>query len=109
MTTGGSDYHVVNAAEENSYWYYDGADLDGEDIQHFKNGTTPIFTFFYNEPWNVDSNGPAPFLAEPELHLHCLRTLPSTSEEYESSSPRIQARALYLWPLALFLCSLIWI
>ena len=43
----------------------------------FENGTTPIFTFFYNEPWKNTTPGPAGFLAEPEVHMTCVRTVPS--------------------------------
>lgn len=99
MTTGGPEYHIVNGAEEKSFNNFNGADLNGEIIQRFRNGTTPLFTFFYNEPWDTRTTGPARFLAEPEVHLHCLRTLPSTSEEYASESAGGQIRSGYLWML----------
>ncbi len=49
---------------------------DSEDGRLWLDGTTPVITMFFNEK-GVTNTG----LAEPEVHLSCLRTLPSRAEE----------------------------
>lgn len=90
MTTQGSAYQIWNAENEISYTDFEGIALDTEVIARFRTGTTPVFTIFYNEPWDLRTTGPAEVLTEPEVHLSCLRTRPVVSEEYSSGSWRDQ-------------------
>jgi hypothetical protein len=101
ITTGGLDYNL---------FYNIGDYVVGKhssDLSKlYKNGTTPVFTFFYNEPWNYYSTGPVPFLTEPEVHMSCLRTVPSA--EQNSGSTRIQ-HSMGRWDVAsLLFCVLLW-
>ena len=53
---------------------------DSEDGRLWLDGTTPVITMFFNEK-GVTNTG----LAESEVHLNCLRTLPSQEEETSGS------------------------
>lgn len=66
----------------------DGKEASKQWTALYKTGTTPLMTFFYNEPWNNASTGPAPFLTEPEVHMSCLRTIPEAGEE--SRAPKVE-------------------
>lgn len=49
-----------------------------EESKAFQNGTTPILTMFFNRPNQAQS---APFLPEPEIHLSCLKTIPTEEQQ----------------------------
>jgi hypothetical protein len=82
VTTGGPEYSTVFGGDTNVP-----GSSDSEENQLFKNGTTPIISMFYNEPWNDATTGPFPGLSptEPEVHVHCLRSLPSEEQVVASS------------------------
>ena len=80
---------------------------NSDEIKLFKNGTTPVLTFFYNQPWNNATTSRAPFLSEPEVHLSCLRTVPSAKQE--SGAGRLQSRLAGLSMGMLFTCMLVWV
>ena len=101
VTTGGPDYNIVAGADE-----YLVGKRDSDEIKLFKNGTTPVLTFFYNEPWNNATTGPAPFLGQPEVHLTCLRTLPSAKQE--SGARKLQDVLGSSTMATLMMCSLLW-
>ena len=93
VTTGGSEYNLVEVGSEDTSNIWDNIgthkfEKPSKDwIELYKDGTTPIMTFFYNEPWNNASTGPVSFLTEPEIHLTCLR--PVKSKVTESGSTKL--------------------
>ncbi|KAK5941093.1 hypothetical protein PMZ80_006370 [Knufia obscura] len=101
VTTGGPDYNMV-VAMMNSV----PGEPDSEEVEMFKNGTTPLLTLFYNEPWNNASTGPVSFLEEPEVHLSCLRKVPTA--EQQSGSVRLQAGLGIQGWAWLFMGGLLW-
>lgn len=111
ITTGGPDYNLVGILEEDTRQYFraiEGAKPTKEWTALYNNGTTPVMTFFYNEPWKNDTTGPAAFLSEPEVHMSCLRTVPNADEQ--SGTAQLKSalegrRGLIL----VLLCSAIWV
>jgi hypothetical protein len=91
---------AAGAGNENDFEYQ-----RSENEELFKTGTTPIFTLFYNEPWNNASTGPVAALADPEVHLSCLTAV--TSVEQESGVSRIQDSVRALSGIAV-LSGLLW-
>ena len=81
----GSDYLLVGGMQEISDFIVDGKGPKDQ-VKLFKNGTTPMFTLFYNEPWNNKSTGPVPFLVEPEVHMSCLMTVPSEGQKTSAAA-----------------------
>ena len=106
ITTGGANYNLVSGLVEDSIQYFaDSQEPSKECTALYKTGTTPIMTFFYNEPWNNASTGPAPFLSEPEVHMSCLRTVPTADQE--SGSSRLGSSLLGLFT-AVLVVSILW-
>jgi hypothetical protein len=60
---------------------------DSEDAAVWRNGTTPLITMFFNKEGDTHAG-----LVEPEVHLSCLRTVPS--EKQTSSGTRSAATGL---------------
>lgn len=44
----------------------------------FQNGTTPVLTMFFNLPGQASN---ASYLSEPEIHLSCLKTIPTEQQQ----------------------------
>lgn len=49
-----------------------------EEGKAFQNGTTPVLTMFFNRPNQAQD---LPFLLEPEIHLSCLKTIPTEEQQ----------------------------
>lgn len=80
----------------------EGVDLPrgSETIKAFQNGTTPIITVFYA---TADQSEAPPFLAEPEIHLSCLKAI-VTDEEQKQINGGVRSTSSSLstvWSLAL--------
>jgi len=88
LTTGGADYNMVSGPKETFF-----GKPKTQVVERFKNGTSVLLTFFYNDPWNNDTTGPVDFLNEPEVHLSCLRKVP-TREQQASGSTRLGGAGL---------------
>lgn len=97
---------MVLGSDDSSFYHFENAKPNSDEIKLYKTGTTPVFTFFYNEPWNNASAGPAPFLNEPEVHMNCLRIMPSAQKE--SSAVRMHTSLGVFTLMGLFLCSVFW-
>jgi len=71
-----------------------------ETIKAFENGTTPIMTIFYEGPDQPDA--PA-FLAEPEIHLTCLKAIVTNEEQKQINGGirRMVSSASAVWVLTL--------
>lgn len=101
LTSGGPTYNMVWTADE----AFQG-ESDDPDVMLYKNGTSALLTMFYNESWNNASTGPIAFLDEPEVHLSCLRKMPTV--EQQSGSIRLQAGlAVHGW-MWMLLGGLLW-
>jgi hypothetical protein len=108
VTTGGPDYNMVWGPSEASIDYFNCQAKEKpskEWIERLKTGTRPVQTFFYNEPWNSATTGPAPFLSEPEVHMSGLRTMPPAKQE--SGSTRVRPSLENTGSILLLLCSLL--
>lgn len=101
ITTGGSSYNMAWGPDEVFM-----GEPDSEKVLNYKQGTSAILTLFYNEPWNNASTGPADFLSEPEVHLSCLRKMPT--EKQLSGSVRLQANLGAMGWTWLLLSGLLW-
>lgn len=84
LTTGGSSYNMVWGPDE----IFSGK-ANSEEVEVYKNGTSALLTLFYSEPRSNVSTGSVDFLREPEVHLSCLRKMPT--EEQQSGSIRLRA------------------
>lgn len=51
---------------------------DSAEAKAFQNGTTPVLTMFFNRPNQAQNSL---FLPEPEIHLSCLKTIPTEKEQ----------------------------
>lgn len=69
---------MVEAPDE----YLEG-NSNSDEIKLFKTGSSPLLTLFYNEP----GSGASTLLAEPEVHLSCVKPVTSTKEQ-ESGAAR---------------------
>lgn len=49
-----------------------------EEARAFQNGTNPVLTMFFDRPNQAEN---ASFLSEPEVHLSCLKTIPTEQEQ----------------------------
>lgn len=110
ITSGGPKYQLVAGLVEDTVQYMN--DLAGKKASKewtalYRTGTTPVMTFFYNEPWNNASNGPAPFLGEPEVHMSCLKTV--RKADRESGSGSMRASLLGLSTVMLVISSLLYL
>ena len=89
LTTGGPTYNIATGPPSEQC---EGA-ANSPEVKQYKNGTTPLFTLFYNEPWNNATTGPAAFLKEPEVHLSCLRKVQTPEEQKLAESGTIRPHA----------------
>jgi len=101
LTTGGSSYNMAWGPDEKFL-----GQAGSSQVQNYKNGTSALLTLFYNEPWDNASTGPAEFLSEPEVHLSCLRKVPT--EGQQSGSIQLQASLGTMSWTWLLLGSLLW-
>ena len=58
--------------------------VDDMDVQLWSSGTTPVMTLFFNGPGDDED----PALFEPEVHLTCLKTVPSQNQVASSEAFR---------------------
>lgn len=102
LTTGGPDYIVHGGPIDAEF-----GKADSKEAELFKSGTTPLFTMFYNEPWNNNTTGPVPFLDTPEVHLSCL-TRVVTESDRTSGAPSMHIFKGSLSLVWLSLSTLLW-
>jgi hypothetical protein len=88
LTTGGSAYDIISGREEYAMNYWDNIGTQKDEkaskewVERYKSGTTPILTFFLNEPGSNGSTGPALSLPEPEFSA-------DLSENHTISGPNV--------------------
>ena len=104
ITTGGSQYSML--LQSNQCLGCGTEEPDNEEIALFENGTTPMFALFYNELGNASSSDFVPFLDEPQVHLSCLRTVPSAKEKSGSMQTQIPVSVLGMM-IAFSLCPIV--
>lgn len=90
VTSQGSSYNTVmtNLISEE-------LDPDSQEAGLWRNGTTPLITMLYKVPADVSGD-----LVEPEVHLTCLRTVPSEKQASKNAGTKL-AGASWLAILAL--------
>ncbi len=77
-------------------------DPDSDEAELWRNGTTPLITMLYKIAPDASN-----VLLEPEVHLTCLRTVPSKEQGSENAGRKL-ASASWKSLLALCLVALIW-
>ncbi len=97
ITSQGSSYNIAMtnlAAEE--------LDPDSEEAELWRNGTTPLITLLFNRAGDTN-----PGLVEPEVHLKCLRTVPSAKQASENVGRKL-ASTPWLAAMAISFIALMW-
>ena len=96
ITSQGPSYNIANTA-----FFQKELHPKSLDAELWRNGTTPVITMFFNDR---GTNNEA--LVEPEVHLTCLRTVPSEKQASENVARRL-ARASWLAIVAMSFAALV--